>query len=202
MELLEENIIQAYVNEKLSEQQTSLKYNVAPHKVRKILNSFNIPRRSRSEASRLLHITKFGARDFHLKEKLSFEEHQLKVAGTMLYWGEGTKRGGTVALSNSNPEMIKLFIRFLRIICGIDDARVHITLHHYEDHDPSEIMKFWSDLTEIPLSQFYKPYLHIRRKGTYRTPSKYGTISVQYSDSNLLEKILDWIKEYEKLCSN
>jgi hypothetical protein len=199
MEVLERQIIEAYETEKLSEQQTSVKCLVSPRKVRKTLDDFGIQRRTRSEASRYLHITKFGTKDFKIKENLTPEQEQLKVAGSMLYWGEGTKERGSVAFSNSNPEMIELFVRFLRVICGIDDKRLHITLHHYEDHDPKQIMKFWSIITGIPLSQFYTPYLHKRKQGTYRKPSKYGTVSIQYSDTKLLATILRWIKEYETL---
>lgn len=121
----------------------------------------------------------------------------LKLAGVMLYWGEGSKKGNSVALANSDPLMVSVFMKFLRDICGIDNERVRATIHYYGDHDPRELLSYWSRITRIPAAQFYKPFLHADTKGTYKKKSQYGTISVQYSDKKLLQLINGWIQEYQ-----
>ena len=67
----------------------------------------NIPRRSYSDANYLVNKDK---PQFKSKRHLSESEKRIKVAGIMLYWAEGTLKGNTVDLANSNPEMIKIFL--------------------------------------------------------------------------------------------
>lgn len=199
MNVFPNEVVDLYLTEKLSVQQIAERFDVTAYRIRQILTAENVQIRTRKEASRNLYITKYGYTPFVLREDLTPELEQLKVAGVMLYWGEGAKGWGSVALSNSNPALIKLFIRFLNVICGVDVTRVHVTIHYYPDHNIDDLTEFWSKATEIPKSQFYKPFLHKAGTGTYRSFSKYGTISVQYSDKLLLNQILEWMKEYETL---
>ena len=120
----------------------------------------------------------------------------------MLYWGEGYKRGGEVSFSNSDPRMIKVFLRFLRHVCGVHEERLRMALHYYQDHNPKELMTFWSEQTQIPALQFHTPYLHVRNGGTYRELSRYGTATVHYADKKLLKQILTWITDYYSLTNS
>jgi len=201
MEAKEKKVIEFYLDKRLSIQQITEILQISSYRARKILKANKIPKRSISEAITAHHIIKFGAKEFIPKQKLSFEDKLLKVAGVMLYWGEGNKGGNAVALSNSNPYLIKLFLRFLRIICGVAEDRIRISIHYYTDHDPNKLIEFWSNETGVQKSQFHKPWLHIKKKGTYRNPSKYGTIMVRYADKKLLGLILQWIEEYKELGS-
>jgi hypothetical protein len=196
---IDSEIIQAYQGDKLSEMQVAEKLQILPKIVRRVLNKNKIVRRSRSEAGFLNYATRHGQKEFILKENLNEEERLLKMSGIMLYWGEGTKKGVGVAFSNSDPEMIKVFMRFLREICGVDSERIHATIHYYEDHTIAELVQFWSEVASIPVTQFYKSYLHQKHGGTYRDPSRYGTISIQYSDKRLLAVLKSWIEESKTL---
>lgn len=191
-------VIRLYTKQKLSETQIAKKYSVSTNQIRRILDAHNVPRRSISEAVRYHHITKFNKRPFKLRQTLTQGERALRTAGTMLYWGEGAKRNGAVALTNSDPLMIMLFLRFLRDICGVNETRLRITLHYYTDLDPEILIPFWSRVTGVPRSQFHKPFLHSNTRGTYGTKSAYGTVCVQYSDSALLKVILGWIVEEQE----
>ncbi len=198
MILDEETVVNLYRNENLSVMHIAGIFSVSWYQIEKILRKNKISKRSIPDAITSHNITKYGLKKFLPRKYLSQKDELLKVAGVMLYSGEGTKRRGTVALSNSNPDIIKVFMKFLHRICGVQKDRIHATIHMYEDHTYSELIKFWSGVTQIPYTQFYKPYLHIRKKGTYRSLSKYGTISIQYSDKKLHTLILTWIDEYHK----
>ena len=39
---------------------------------------------------------------------------RLHLAGCMLYWAEGSKDRNTVKLTNSDPDLVAMFVRFLR----------------------------------------------------------------------------------------
>lgn len=176
--------------------QIAKKLQLSQSTVRYHLDKQEIQKRTISDAVTYLHITKFKKLPFTPKKELSQNDVQLTIAGIMLYWGEGIKRGGTVKFVNSNPEMIKVFLYFLRRICGIQENRLKALLHIYPDQNKNKLEHYWSTVTQIPLCNFYKTYIHIGKKGTYKKRSVYGTITINYSDTNLLNQILTWINEY------
>lgn len=132
------------------------------------------------------------------KEKLSSREQQLKVAGIMLYWAEGSQweGEGVVDFANSNPEMIRLFMSFLRRICRIDEFRLRIYVYCYSNQRPQELIRYWSKLTNIPVGQFTKPY--IRKDFNPKKAGKmiHGLIHIRYYDKKLLLLIRNWIFHY------
>lgn len=84
--------------------------------------------------------------------------------GTMLYWAEGAKSGKLgknkiVDFTNSDPKMILVFLYFLREFCGIDEKRLRCLLYCYSNQNVYKLMRYWSKITHIPISQFTKPYI-------------------------------------------
>lgn len=119
-------------------------------------------------------------------------KNEFWVAGLMLYWAEGNKTQ-SVGISNSDPELIRFMMKWFRGNCGIPDNKFKIYLNIHSGQDDNKIKKFWSDIIDLPVSQFGKSY--IKREGTgHRKKILYnGTIKIQICDSNLLYKILGWI---------
>ncbi|MEI6499053.1 MAG: hypothetical protein WCO23_03755 [bacterium] len=181
----------------LSVKQISDKIGIGSSRVNQVLIASNIPRRDHSSASRLLHETKFGKHACNVLTNLTPEQEILRIAGVMLYWGEGTKDGNSVVFSNSDPDMVSYFLRFLREICGVSDQRLRLLLHIYDDQNEAELKKYWSDCTKIPISQFSKTYCHAHSGGSYKKISMFGTVSLRYSDKNLLKVIVGWIKKFK-----
>mgnify|MGYP001573687061 CR=1 FL=1 len=196
MKNLDKNIILLYKDKFYSVKQVAEKLNLSLSKIKYVLEKNGIKKRKISEAIRYLNITKFNKGIFKIKEKLSEQEEKLRIAGVMLYWGEGTKSGNCVTLSNSNPKMVTLFLKFLRCVCNVSENRLRALLHIYSDHNEEEVKIFWSHITKIPTSQFSKTFVHKKQGGTYKKNSEYGTISLRYSDKKLLEIINGWIKEF------
>ncbi len=195
----EKKIIDLYLDKKLSAQQIASKLSIRLSHVLWVLKKYSVPKRSISDAISNIYITKFDKKPFKLKKKLSKKDELLKIAAVMLYWGEGTKSGGGVVLSNSNTKMIKLFLKFLREICGVDEGRLGVTLHLYEDHIAEVLIQEWSRIIGLPVTQFHKPFLHKKTKGSYREKSKHGTASLYYYDKKLLTLINSWTQYYSKL---
>jgi hypothetical protein len=135
---------------------------------------------------------------FQLKKTLSRKDEDLKIAGIMLYWGEGSKTGNAVKFANSDPEMIIVFINFLTRICGISQNRLKVLIHMYPDQNEKELKEFWSRTTGVPLERFYKSHVHQGKTGTYKRKSIYGTLAVSYSDKKLLNVLLLWIDQYKR----
>jgi hypothetical protein len=152
-----------------------------------------IPRRSYSEASYLIHKDKPR---FQIKSMLTDAEEKLRIAGIMLYWAEGTLKGSTVDFANSDPRMVKLFLKFLRKICGIREERLRLYLYTYSYLDLNEVKAFWHGATKIPLSQFTKPYIRKGHPNLSKRKLPHGLVHIRYNDKRLLQTIDAWIQEY------
>ena len=137
--------------------------------------------------------------------KLKAKEEKLKIAGIMLYWAEGAKAQkvlGTnrkryvIDLANSDSEMIKLFLKFLREICGVDEARLRVLLYCYVNQDVDFLKKHWHKVTGISLKQFSKPYVREDFLPEKEGKMEYGLVHIRYSDKKLFLQTQNWIKEY------
>ena len=164
------------------------------------MREYGLERRSPAETNNIAYIKQEPC--YRLKEHLTSEEEKLKVAGIMLYWAEGYKnlgkqiRGGTVDLANSDPEMIKLFIKFLREICGIDENRLKVHLYCYANQNIDSLKKYWRGITGISLKQFIKPYIRNDFLPEKIGKMKYGLVHIVYSDKKLFLQIKKWISQY------
>jgi hypothetical protein len=200
MENIDEKlVVKMYREDCLSMVQISEITRISTSKIDRILRNNNVIKRNISEAITQLNITKFKKIPFRPMEILSTDEKDLKITGIMLYWGEGAKTGNCVKLANSNPGIIKVFLLFLRKICGIDEKRIKMILHIYPDQDRNFLESFWSSITGIELERFYKSHLLQGKKGTYKNKSLYGTTTISYGDKKLLKLILAWIGEYKEI---
>lgn len=159
------------------------------------MDRYNINRRGHSEASYLSNRLKPKFREKHI---LSFADSKLKIAGIMLYWAEGTFIGNTVDFTNSNPDMIRLFLKFLRNVCGVSENRLRVYLYGYSYHDVEELKKYWGKITGIPLSQFTKPYIRKDNPNFSNRKLPHGLTHIRYNDKRLLFLIKNWIEEYIK----
>ena len=158
-----------------------------------LMNKNNIPRRSSSEVNYIVNKDKPR---FKIKTNLNIQEENLKTAGIMLYWAEGTLKDQTVDFVNCNPDMIKIYLKFLREICGVAEKRLRVYLYIYSYLNLKNTIKYWCKITNISAKQFTKPYV---RKGSSNLSDRklpYGLVHIRYNDKKLLKTIDGWIKEY------
>ena len=119
------------------------------------------------------------------------------IGGLFLYWGEGSKtRFHDISISNTDPSMLKFFIDWSIKNFKISKNKFKISLHLYKDMNISKEMKFWSQCLNIPISQFYKPYI----KKTYKSDINHkggfghGTCNVELSGTIFSDKTLMGLK--------
>jgi hypothetical protein len=126
----------------------------------------------------------------------------LFVAGVMLYWAEGDKRSCNCArISNSDPEVLRLFLRFARDRLEVPADRMRVTCNLFADHleRQREIEQFWLDTLDVPRSHLcrsvvnrYSKYSQKKRKG--KLP--YGTTRVTIHSVRDVQLIYGAIQEY------
>ncbi len=185
-----------YWDKEYTMQEIANKFNISLWALYTFMKKYKIERRNFSQANYV--VSNRLKPQFKIKQELSSLDEKLKVAGIMLYWAEGTLNRNTVDFVNSNPRMIKVFLRFLREICGVSEKRLRLYLYVYSYHNVRTIMEYWHKVTAIPVNQFTKPY--VRKGSLNKTERKlvYGLVHIRYNDKRLLQIIKDWIEEYIK----
>ncbi len=115
-----------------------------------------------------------------------------KIALAMLYLGEGSKtQRGSMTFANSDPFIISLFLYLLRYCYDIDESKFRCTIQPRADQNIKELERFWFDITQIPLSQFYKARIDPRTIGKRSKKLDYkGVCRIDYFSGDLLLEIM------------
>jgi DNA-binding MarR family transcriptional regulator len=132
---------------------------------------------------------------------LARRSEPLHLAGCMLYWAEGSKRRNQLCFSNSDPEMVKFFVEFLKTYFDIHDRDIRITCHLFADHidHQRDVEQFWLDEAGLTRESLRKSVVNVysrssKRKRINKLP--YGTCQVVVSRTWILQSILGSIQEY------
>lgn len=100
-----------------------------------------------------------------LKKIEVITDYELLLLGAALYWGEGYKRHGGkrpypyVSFSNSDPDMIKVFMRFTREILKVPEEKIKPSIHIYPGIIKEEAIRFWSKVMCIPENKFSASFM-------------------------------------------
>jgi hypothetical protein len=99
-------------------------------------------------------------------------DRELRIAGAVAYWCEGTKgkprhREDKIAFTNSDPGLIKLFLRFLQAT-GVEPERITYRVAIHETADIAAAERFWADVTGTDVSRFKKPTIKRHNPKTVR----------------------------------
>lgn len=138
--------------------------------------------------------------DAAAKEIAKINKQELKILGLGLYWGEGSKTmKGMARISNSDPSIIMMGMRFFREVCEVKEEKFRAHIHIHSKEATEEAEKYWSKITGIPTSQFFKTYaIKSKSSKNLRQTLKYGTLDIGVGDTRLLLRILGWIDGLKK----
>jgi transposase len=125
---------------------------------------------------------------------------EILIAGAIAYWCEGTKsksyrRDDRVIFVNSDPGLIRFFLRFLAA-AGIIRDRIVCRVHIHESADAAKAQQFWQDVTGLDSGQFRRPCIKRHNPKTVRknTGASYHGCLVIYvrSSADLYRRIDGW----------
>ncbi|MEX2211662.1 MAG: hypothetical protein WD689_07870 [Gaiellaceae bacterium] len=123
------------------------------------------------------------------------------AAGCMLFWAEGSRKRNSVQLVNSDPEVIRFFVHFLRTYFGVTDEKFRVACNLFADHEDRqrEIEQFWLDVIGVPrtcltktMVNRYSRYSQKKRKN--KLP--YGTCKVTVGSTQIVQHLYGAIQEY------
>lgn len=184
---LRDELVKVLYHKEWSGPNIAKKLGLNQRQVYRILNGLGVKRRTVFEQNRLNFLK--SPLSFKFKERLSNKERELLIAAIMLYYGEGAKTNKTVDFANSEPQMLKIFLKFLRKICRVDQKRLRFYLYCFSNQNKEELIEFWCQTLKIKRENFTRPYVKDFNNKNSRTMS-YGVLHIRYSDVRLLNKIL------------
>lgn len=119
------------------------------------------------------------------REFISLTDREKTLFISALYWGEGSKKD--FGLSNTDPNMIKVFVTILKQTLGITDDRLRVSVRIFEDLDKDKSLGFWSKVVGIPKEKFVSVnVLDGKKKGKL----VYGMCSIRVKKGgDLLKKL-------------
>ena len=143
------------------------------------------------------------------KELGELTRRDLWLLGLGLYLGEGSKTYETIRIINSDPQIIKLAIKWFKQICKLEDINITIAIHLYPDSNIDECIKYWQKETKLPIKQFRKTQIDKRTNKSNKKKGKlpYGTAHLTIiSNGNknlgvkLHRRIMGWVENiFEKI---
>lgn len=143
---------------------------------------------------RIVATKKFTA--LGISDVCNITNRDLFMVGLALYWGEGYKKGSQeLGFTNSDPEIIKIFIKWLQTIYAIKlpDLIMRVSINNIHKNREVAVLKYWSCVTKVPVSQFTKTsFIKTRAKKEYANHNQhYGTLRVKVRrGTNLRRRIL------------
>lgn len=158
-------------------------------------------RGARARKDQRIRITK-EIKDGAKKEIENIDEKNLWLMGIALYWAEGgkEKENGTksgINFSNSDPQMILIFVKWLQNIFSINHNDLVYELYIHETANIKNAQIYWAKILCIPIEKI-RTYLKKSKIKTIRKnigDNYYGLIRVRVNKSfNLNRKIAGWIE--------
>ena len=123
------------------------------------------------------------------------EGSRLHLIGCMLYWAEGAKIRSTVNFVNSDPQMMLVWMQFLRQELQVEDDRVRIHIHVHDEANIPAAEAYWTDLLDLPMSCVKKTMVKDGSDTRHNTLA-YGVCSVRVYSTELAMHVFGAIQEY------
>lgn len=132
-----------------------------------------------------------------VREFPTIETNPVLIAGIMLYWGEGdSDLKYPLRLSNTNPRMINLYVRFLKEVLHIPEEKIRINILLYPDLSEARCKKFWKSSSGLKERNFTK---NQRIQGRHRKRRlSYGVCMITVSSKWHKIKVLKWIELFSR----
>ena len=177
-----------YFDQKLSAKEVGKKFNLSEWQIYKFMKKHHLSRRKNYESRK--YQLEASPKSYTKLKILNQNQEKLFIAGAILYWAEGKKRGnGTVDFTNSNPKIVSIFLNNLRKIYNISEHKLKFSIYYFSDQNYEDIETFWCKTLDVNSYQFTKPFMKLANN-----PKKYGylphgVIHLRYNDTRLLNEI-------------
>ena len=125
-----------------------------------------------------------------IKELGILSERDLWLVGIGLYIGEGAKTTESIRVSNSDPAVIRLAVKWLKEVFKLSNENFVVRLHIYPDTNFKESRIYWQKVTGLSKKNFYRPSIdkRIDKQKSRSGKIPYGTAHVTVVSNGDKEK--------------
>lgn len=117
------------------------------------------------------------------------------VIGCMLYWAEGGKGRNMLQFSNSDPEMVKVFIRFLDRFFAAENISTYVQCYDGNGLNAQDVETFWADVVgRGPVKVRMKPASKTGR-GSKANKRPHGCCYINLCKTEAVQKLFGAIQE-------
>ncbi len=125
----------------------------------------------------------------------------LHRAGCFLYWAEGAKSRSTVGFANSDVNMVRFFMRFLRESLEVPEEKIRVNFNVYTGNGFSieQIERYWLNALELDpscLRSHIVNHFPTSSSGQKRNRLPYGVCFLRVHSTRLVQHIYGAIQEY------
>jgi transcriptional regulator with XRE-family HTH domain len=132
----------------------------------------------------------------------NLNDREILIAGAIAYWCEGTKSKAhklreRILFINSDPGLIKFFLRFLTV-ARVQSAQLRFRVYIHETADVAAAERFWADIIGADRGSFYKAVLKQHNPRTVRSnigADYHGCLRIDVLQSaDLYRRIEGWVR--------
>jgi transcriptional regulator with XRE-family HTH domain len=131
------------------------------------------------------------------------EKDPLHIAGCMLYWAEGTKAKNALALINSDADMLRFYLTFLRQSLGVQDEDIKLYINCYLNNGISldDIQSHWLRVLQLPEVCLRNATINAQPISSQQKGRKlqYGVCKVIVHNTRLVQHVFGAIQEYARI---
>ncbi len=196
--ITKESLEERYYKRKNTLQQIALEFGTHIFSVARLMDKYGLKRRNCSEAT----YNRFNKEEcFYIKDNLNGKMKLLKEIALTLYWCEGTgdrkgdKKNTTLAFTNKDANMLRVWIRFLFEVCGLRRDKIKIRIYLHKNQNGIKLKKYWSEILNIPASQFEN--ISYTKKISTKEDYK-GTVKIKVHNLKLYTLVKAWIEELKR----
>jgi hypothetical protein len=121
----------------------------------------------------------------------------LHIIGCILYWGEGAKNRQKLKFTNTDPDMLVLFARFLREELNVPDDKfvLHVLSHTDDINEWERIRQYWLEMLALPDTC---KVMFTLKVGTNSRKARYanGICSINIYSTEIVQHIFGAIQAY------
>ena len=125
-----------------------------------------------------------------------------ELALAMLYMGEGIKSNDETGMGNSDPLLLKTFLRILRNNYDLDIKKIRCELYLRADQNADILKKFWANELKLPLENFKYVNFDKRTAGIKTFADYKGVCMIRCSNVAIQRKLLNISNEFCKRIIN
>lgn len=133
--------------------------------------------------------------------KKAKDREWLHVAGCMLYWGEGRKKRNVCSIGNTDPNVLKFFLKFIRTYFDVPDEKIALRIYVHLNNGKSidDVGNYWTRTLGLPNNSLRSvSSVKVRdgnKSGSKRNTHIYGVCEISIGRTDIVQHIFGAIQE-------